>query len=731
MFRTTLIISTATLIIGGTAFARSGETVAAVRVETPPTLDGIVNPDEYPSEPASGFIQEKPSLGAPAINDTEVYIVYDDEALYFGIVCYEEDVSSLVANNVSRDAFMQNDDTIDIMIDANNDEDSAYDLMINCKGTMYDGQFSADGTSGGRQWDGVWSAETSVGKDRWSCEIRFPWDNMVYDASATEIGIQLLRFQQNDHEITFWTGDGSNMSRVSTFGTLTGLEGLKTPKRFTFIPYGTVRGMQWRSEYEQGEYADSIRDIEPDGLESEFVGDGGIDFGYNGGKPFQFNATFNPDYAQIEADPEVINLTPGVVYLDEKRPFFTETNTAFDNFYFNFLYTRSMTEILAGAKATGTIGRVNYSVLDVQLEEDDIQFPGDNVSAARLKASISGASYVGGMVVARKDFGAIARGRDLSGYNIVGTIDSVVALPCNFSLKGAVAKSHTDWLSVVEPTTSGNDYAYVIRLNRVVPDFITLVGYQEIYENFQSDISFYEPYDLNTRGGLAHLDKTWHVNKGPIRDLKLFVYYDHRRRIDNNDAIYNSWESYFDFYFTNNLVVGPYINRGYDDRFYDYGLTRFKGDRYGLYLATEAMGWGRASAFMWRGEYYGMKYNDLELDLTVLPISSLEVDTEIEFIDPRYEPTDPEYKTAADRLQIVANVKVTHNILDNLYWRAILQGDNKDDLYLGSFLVGWEYLPGSNAYLAYEERRFDSPVTGDFEFEDRRVFLKASYMLTF
>jgi hypothetical protein len=162
-----------------------------------------------------------------------------------------------------------------------------------------------------------------------------------------------------------------------------------------------------------------------------------------------------------------------------------------------------------------------------------------------------------------------------------------------------------------------------------------------------------------------------------------------------------------------------------------YGLPRYTIDRYGLYVATEAMTWGQVSAFFWRGEYYGTRYNDLELGLTVVPIPALEVDTEVEFIDPIYEPSEPEHETAADRMQVAANLKITHNVFDNLYWRAIIQGDNQDDIYLGSLLLGWEYLPGSNAYLAYEESRFNDYDTSNLELVDRRVFLKASYMLTF
>jgi hypothetical protein len=713
-----VVISVVILIaLPGLIFARSGETVCAVRVETPPVIDGVINPEEYPAEPASGFRQEHPNLNSPAINETEVYIVYDDDALYFGIICFEKNIAGLVANEVTRDAYMQEDDCIDVLIDANNDSDSAYDLMINCRNTMYDGHFSQDGFVGGREWDGVWTAKTSIGDDRWICEIRFPWDNMVYNAGSSEMGLQFLRFQQSDYEITYWASDGAYLNRVATFGTLTGLEGLKPPKRFTVLPYGTVRGVQ-------------PPDDAPDDIgRMASEPDGGIDVGFNGGKTFQFSGTLNPDYAQIEADPEVINLTPGVIYLDEKRPFFTEANTAFDNFSYDVLYTRAITEILAGGKATGKAGPINYAVMDIQLENDDIQFPGDNVAAARVKANIYEASYVGTKFVVRKGYNGVAGDRDQSDSNVVGLVDTTLALPYKMDFKAEFAKSRTDWFPVAKPAESGRDYAYSVRLFKREPGFETAVRYDEMGENFQSDISYYEPYHKNDRQVAAFVDKTFHIYKGPIRDLKAFVYYNHHWRIDNGGSIYNYVESYADLYFTNGVIIGPFVNLGYDDRFYGYGFPRYEIERYGLYVATETMKWGGASVFFWRGDYYGARYNDLELELTVLPFPTLQFELDTEFVDPIYGPADEEYGTAADKLSVVANFKVTNNIVDKLYWRAIVQGDNEDDLYLGSFLVGWEYQPGSNAYLAYEEERFKSERA--FELVDRRVFLKGSYMLTF
>ena len=107
------------------SYARSEGVVEAARVEMPPVMDGVVNSDEYPVEPATGFRQYRPVLGEPAINDSEIYIVYDDEALYIGWISYEKNTDGLVSSLKVRDSFLNPDDSIDVLLDANNDNQSA------------------------------------------------------------------------------------------------------------------------------------------------------------------------------------------------------------------------------------------------------------------------------------------------------------------------------------------------------------------------------------------------------------------------------------------------------------------------------------------------------------------------------------------------------------------------------------------------------------------------------
>ena len=58
----------------------------AVRTASPITLDATFDEAAWNDAPvASGFIQNEPREGAPATYDTEVRVLYDDEALCFGV----------------------------------------------------------------------------------------------------------------------------------------------------------------------------------------------------------------------------------------------------------------------------------------------------------------------------------------------------------------------------------------------------------------------------------------------------------------------------------------------------------------------------------------------------------------------------------------------------------------------------------------------------------------------
>jgi hypothetical protein len=690
-------------------FAAEEDIVRAARVATPPILDGVVTPEEYPMEPVTEFTEWRPETGVVPENRTEVYVVYDEVALYVGWVCFEKNIDGLVASRMVRDSYLNEDDCINLMVDANNDKESSYDFMVNCRGCIYDGTVAKDGEVGGSDWDGVWDAKTSIAEDRWYCEMRIPWENFVYSADTETMGIQFFRDGMATREDTYWAGEGNNFSRVSTFGTLAGLEGLKSPKRFSFLPYGTLRGEQYPNE-------------------KDFIYDGGIDIGFKGGKPFNVNVTVNPDYAQIEADSEEINLEPSDIYLTEKRPYFTEATTTFAS-DFDLLYTRKMTNVLAGGKITGTAGPVTYGVLDVQLESDDPRFPDDNVSAARVKTAVYEASYIGGMAVTRAGRGAISRDGDLSDYNVVGYIDANLAFPYDFGLSVAAAKSKTNWRPVAEPGTSGKDYSYIGNLlYNPNPTTNVTLNYVEQAENYQADMSFDQLYHRNRRSVGVNVVKGFQINKGPVREIEFSELFLHWWRLDTGASIRNYWCSHGSLTFSNNSFTGVYVDWGYDGRFYGYGVPTYDIKAAGGYIGSGNLSWGRLFFEYWRGENYGARYNDFYTEFSLIPFSKLQFGLNAEVVDPIYGAGEPDYGTEADDPFMVVNAKVVNRITDDLYWRAILRGNSEFDVYLASGLVGWTYLPGSTLYVAFEEQRDNS--TGSMDLLDRRLFVKISYLIS-
>ena len=698
------IITCLISFVAAAAHATEGDAwvMRARRAETPPVIDGVWEEVWLGSEPAGGFRQFRPALNDPVLKDTEVYILYDDEALYVGWVCYEDDPAGLVACATIRDMFMNDDDCIDVMLDANNDRQSAYDFMVNWRSVRYDGCIAKDGTVGGSAWDGYWEAETSVGDHAWYCEMAIPWSTLRYDRNAGYFGVQFLRFRKPMFEETYWAGDGGFLNRVSTFGRVEGFENLPRPRPLKFTPYVTGRGEE---KFDTPAY----------GLEAtdgwEFKPRYGLDFEYRAGAAASVLATILPDYAYIEADPAQINLEPTEIWLEEKRPFFTEGYELFDT-YSDLVYTRRLTEIAAGAKVTGRAGPVNYGVLDAALTGDDVLYPHNNFGVARAAYDTPGGSSLGLMVVDRREFGREAAGEeepgnDLPRYNDVVMADGRVVLPARLGFGFEAARSQT-------AGDGGDDYAVLGSLGRYGITENLEAWASTIGEDFRADMGFLQPEDLGKRefgcSGLKELQ----INRGGVRALRINGHYEHERNVagetvNNFVSPTARLVSESDYYVTLNYRGGR------DLRYVPSGYPVFHNNVFDFAAGHNPASWGSFRLGYWRGMWYGYFYHYYTFGGILIPVPVVVVNCNVEVGDRR----------PAERF-VLGNLKVTYNLTDNVFWRIIVQGNSDNRMSSASTLWGWDFLPGSTAYLAYEQRR-DS--TGHFSLTEQVAFLKVSYMI--
>lgn len=292
--------------------------IAAVRTATPLRIDGILNEPEWQSaSPATGFTQYLPLEGRPGTQMTEVRILYDEDALYIGASMSDSDPSRIVARLARRDDEVESD-WFSVRLDSYHDHQTAFEFTVNAAGIKTDILISDDGREEDASWDVVWDTEVQITATGWSAEIRIPFKVLRFsDKPDQEWGVQFIRYISRLYEIQHWVLIGKSESGyVSKFGNLTGLQNIRRPGQIELLPYvvGGNRFLPASQAY-------------PDG--NDLTSNAGLDLKIRPTTSLTIDATFNPDFGQVEADPAVLNLSTIETFYPEKRPFFIEGSQIF------------------------------------------------------------------------------------------------------------------------------------------------------------------------------------------------------------------------------------------------------------------------------------------------------------------------------------------------------------------------------------------------------------------
>jgi hypothetical protein len=292
-------------------------TVHAVHVGIPPRIDGLLDDTVWnETTPATDFLQLDPDEGQPASERTEIRVIYDDDAVYFGCMFYDSEPGKIVSRLTRRDNEIESDRG-SIRIDSYHDHQTAFEFTFNPAGVKIDILQYDDADREDESWDVVWDLETRILPNGWSAEVRVPFRALRYqmDRSGdgeTEWGINFFRYISRKQESDRWVFTPKNESGfVSRFGHLVGLKNLPAPRQVEVLPF--VLGKQ------QNEPARPYQD-----RRREFEANAGLDLKYGLSNNFVLDATVNPDFGQVEADPAVLNLTTLETFYPEKRPFFIE-----------------------------------------------------------------------------------------------------------------------------------------------------------------------------------------------------------------------------------------------------------------------------------------------------------------------------------------------------------------------------------------------------------------------
>ncbi len=452
--------------LSGTAFAQTVATQGS-ELETLPrpvvtigrvsgiSIDGRLDEAAWVGvTPITRFIQAQPNDGEPASEDTEIYLGYDDDALYIGAQMFDSDPSGLITKSLERDSpgiLFEEMDALGITLDTFLDRRNSFLFFVNPEGGLKDGQAFDNGRTRDYGWDGVVDVRTRTHERGWTLEMSIPWRTLRFDPGVPNQtwGLNFLRRIRRKNEASYWAPlDRRNrIFLVSLAGTMEGLGRLPAGRNLTIKPFalaGRAGGA---------------------GLSTDLSGnevDAGIDVKYGITPNLTVDLTYRTDFSQVEADREQVNLTRFPLFFPEQREFFLENSGTFtfgDVNHgpgsprsgsslrdFTLFHSREIglrrgtpVALYGGARVTGRIGNLEMGLLNVQSEDFEGD-PAENFSVVRLRTSVLGDSDVGVMFTNRQ-----ATGLAGGAYNRTVGFDTNLRLAGNLFVNayGAASRNGT------------------------------------------------------------------------------------------------------------------------------------------------------------------------------------------------------------------------------------------------------------------------------------------------
>ena len=328
-----------------------------IRTTEPITIDGKFDEAIWEKAPiADDFKQYRPSPG-PRLHDTEVKLLYDDEALY--VAAYMADVSrdSIMTELTERDN-IGNTDFFGFYIDTYGNGTEATEFIIASTGVQFDAKI--DQYNEDQNWDAVWECEVVLTDKGWYAEFMIPYSAIRFPKKEIQSwNVNFFRRRQVSGTQDGWVFVDFERDNpfLTQIGKMTDIKNIKPPLRLSLSPYASL--------YVQNSHDKNRTPVNSTG----YSYNGGLDLKYGINDAFTLDMTLIPDFGQVQSDDQILNLSPFEVRFDEQRQFFTEGTELFNKA--GLFYSRRV--------GGNPIGR--YNAYDNLSETEDVT---DNPQAAQL-----------------------------------------------------------------------------------------------------------------------------------------------------------------------------------------------------------------------------------------------------------------------------------------------------------------------------------------------------------
>jgi len=684
-------------------------TVRAVRIDTPLRIDGALDEDLYQRvAPMTGFIQIEPDDGTVASERTDLWLAFDGDNVYVSFRVWDSQMNRLVATEMRRDngSILSGNDIVVFVFDTFNDRRSALSFTINALGGRSDGQvinerqFNPD-------WNPVWDLRTGRFDGGWTVEGAVPFKSLRYQPGASQTwGFNAMRVKRSKNEISMLSPapraqGAQGVEQTAYAAQLLGIEAPAQRVSVDLKPYMT-------SSLSSDMNANPR--VSNDGHAAV-----GFDAKYAVTRNLAADVTVNTDFAQVEADQQQVNLTRFSLFFPEKREFFLENQGTFSFggvavgslnagtsdapilFYSRRIGLNAGREvpIEAGGRLTGRAGRYSIGAINIQSGDDGQSGAlATNFTVARVKRDVLRRSSIGA-IVTNRSVAAVGTGRNLA-YGLDGTF----VFFKNLQINSYWARTESD-----QPLgPHGNDTSYRAQLDYTGDRYGLQLERLAIGDSFNPEVGFVRRLDMFRNFAQARFSPRPDGRSA----IRKYIYQASMDYIENGAGRLETRTATGEFAldFDNADRLGVLYTRAYE-----YLPTPFRiggglilpvgGYEFDTVRLYYNMGQQRAASANLSVDY-GTFYDGHKTTLSVAR-GRVPVTSQLSF-EPTYSYNEVRLSVGAFTTHL-AGSRVTYTMTPLMFVSALLQYNSGTDAVSTNARLRWEYRPGSELFVVYNEER--------------------------
>ena len=704
-------------------------TLRAHRVVDGLDLDGVLDEAIYERvEPITDFIQYEPANGAPATEQTELWILFDAENLYVAGRAYDSaPPDRWVLNEMRRDIpNVSANESIAFSIDTFNDNRNGFLFELNAIGGFLDAQITNESFPPNQNWNTVWDGRSGRFDGGWTFEIAVPFRSIRYRPGVEQVwGFNMRRVVRWKNEeshvvpVPAALGQRRGVMQVSLSAPLVGIEVPPGSRNLELRPFGIA----------------SLATDVPTGVSNDGDGDVGLDVKYGVTQNLTADVTFNTDFAQVEVDEQQVNLTRFSLFFPEKRTFFLEGRGTFDfargaganvggrdipTLFFSRrigLNRGQVVPIVAGGRLTGKVGPYSIGLLDIRTDEAPAaRAVATNFSVVRLKRDVLRRSAVGFLYAGR------SRSATAGGRNDTYGVDATFAFYDDLNINAYVAATRTSDLD-------GRDRSYLGQFNYAGDRYGLVLERLVIEERFNPEVGFVRRPDMRKWSGTARFSPR--PSSNPI--VRKWLYEASGSYIENNAGLLESRELSatwgIDFQSGDTLRVSG--TNTYEFLRRPFPIARsvtvpVGGYRFDTFQVRYTLGAQRrlgGTASIERGSFY-------DGDKTTVGFSGgrFEVTNQLQ-LQPRVS-LNWVRLPFGDFMAQQVQTRAVYTMTPRSFVAALVQYNSANNSVSTNLRLRWEYQPGSELFVVYNDQR-DTLGSGFPDLTNRAFIVKIAPLLRF